>query len=89
MVGPKLTSGPEIGAWSTKVWDIESRTGPRRAFTEPDVRVLSGDDCVPNEGYGGFQVDVTRVFRPVGERTIRRTERMHTVYTPSDTVICR
>ena len=86
---PTSSGALTVRLWSSKVWDIESRTSERYAFTQPEVRVLSGDTCVPNEGYGGFQVDVTRVFRRVGERTIRRTERMHTTYTPSDTVVCQ
>ena len=78
-----------VRMWSTKVWDIESRTGARYDYTSPDTRYLSGDDCVPNEGYGGFTIDVTRVFRKVGESEIDHTEQFHTVYTPSDTVICQ
>jgi vancomycin resistance protein YoaR len=77
-----------VQMWSTKVWDIESRTGERYDFTSPDTRYLSGDDCEPNEGYGGFTIDVTRVFREPGEDEIDHTEEFHTVYTPSDTVIC-
>ena len=78
-----------VRMWSTKVWDIESVTGERYAFTAPDTRYMSGDDCVPNEGYGGFSIEVTRIFRKAGESEIDRTEEFHTVYTPSDTVICQ
>ena len=78
-----------VRMWSTRVWDISSRTGERYAYTSPDTRYLSGDDCIPNEGYGGFSIDVVRVFRRAGERTIERTERFHTTYTPSDSVVCR
>jgi vancomycin resistance protein YoaR len=78
-----------VRMWSTKVWDIESRTGERYAYTSPDTRVLTGEECYPNEGYSGFQIDVTRVFRRPGESEVHREETMHTTYTPSDTVICR
>jgi vancomycin resistance protein YoaR len=78
-----------VRMWSTKVWDIESITGERYAFTSPQTRVMSGDDCIPNEGYGGFQIDVTRVFRRAGESGVVRREVMHTTYIPSDTVVCR
>ena len=78
-----------VRMWSTKVWDIESRTGERYAFTPPETRTLTGDDCIANQGYGGFQIDVTRVFRRAGESEVVRRERMHTTYTPSDTVVCR
>jgi vancomycin resistance protein YoaR len=56
-----------VRMWSTKVWDVESVTGERYAFTSPETRVMSGEDCIPNTGYGGFQIDVTRVFRRAGE----------------------
>ena len=84
------TSGAiTVQMWSTKVWDIESITGERYAFTSPDTRYMSGEDCVPNEGYGGFQIDVTRVFREAGESEVHHTEEFHTVYTPSDSVVCQ
>jgi vancomycin resistance protein YoaR len=78
-----------VRMWSTKVWDIESRTSERYAYTAPDTRTLTGEDCYPNDGYSGFQVDVTRVFRRPGQSEVHHTETMHTTYTPSDTVICR
>lgn len=77
-----------VRMWSTKVWDIESRTGDRYATTPPDTRRLTGEDCVPHTGYAGFQIDVTRVFRRPGAAKVHHTENFHTVYTPSDTVIC-
>ena len=75
--------------WSTKVWDIEAVTSERYDFTSPDTRVLTGEDCFPNTGYSGFDVDVTRVFRRPGTEEVHHTEVMHTTYIPSDTVICR
>jgi vancomycin resistance protein YoaR len=78
-----------VRMWSTKVWDIESLTSDRYAYTSPETRIIEGDDCIPNSGFSGFQVDVTRVFRRHGEAEVVRRERMHTTYTPSDTVVCR
>jgi vancomycin resistance protein YoaR len=77
-----------VRMWSTKVWDIESVTSERYAFTPPETRRMSGPDCIPNEGYGGFQVDVTRIFREAGKSEVHHREVMHTTYTPSDRVIC-
>ena len=77
-----------VQMWSTKVWDIESRTGERYNFTSPDTRRMSGEDCVLNSGYGGFSITVTRIFREHGEDEVHHTEEFNTVYTPSDTVIC-
>jgi vancomycin resistance protein YoaR len=78
-----------VRMFSTKVWDVESLTSERYAYTSPDTRTLTGDDCVENSGYSGFQVDVTRVFRRPGQSQVHHTEKMHTTYIPSDTVICR
>lgn len=86
---PGSSGAITVRMWSTKIWDITALTGNRYAFTSPDTRYLSGDDCVPNEGYGGFQIDVTRVFRRAGESEVERREVMHTTYTPSDSVVCR
>ena len=83
------TGAVTVRMWGTKIWNIESITGARYNYTSPDTRYLSGEDCVPNSGYGGFSIDVTRVFRKVGESEIDHTEELNTVYTPSDTVICQ
>ncbi|MGD9961035.1 VanW family protein [Nocardioides sp.] len=78
-----------VSMWSTKVWDITSSTSARYAYTPPATRTLTTADCYPNTGYSGFQVDVTRFFRKVGESKLDHKEVFHTVYTPSDTVICK
>ena len=65
--------------------DLAAAEGPEGEWT---ARYLSGDDCVPNTGYSGFQIDVTRVFRKHGEPEVDHTEELHTTYTPSDTVVC-
>ncbi len=77
-----------VRMFSTKVWDIESITSDRYNFTEPDTRRVSSENCEPNDGYGGFDVDVTRVFRRAGESEVVRRQVFETTYTPSDTVIC-
>lgn len=78
-----------VQLWSTKVWDIEATASNRYAFTSPATRNLSGPDCEPHTGYGGFQIDVTRIFRKHGESAVDHTEKFHTVYTPSDSVVCK
>ncbi len=85
---PSSQGAVTVRMWSTKVWDIRSRTGERYAFSSPDTRHLSGPECVPHSGYRGFQIDVTRVFRKHGRSEIHHTEKFHTTYTPSDTVVC-
>jgi vancomycin resistance protein YoaR len=87
--GPGGTGSVTVRMWSTKVWDIESVTGNRYNLTSPDTRTSDDEDCYPNEGYGGFTIDVTRLFREAGSSEIARRETVTTVYTPSDTVICQ
>ena len=52
------------------------------------TRRLSGPECEPNDGYGGFDINVSRYFRKPGASALERTEKFRTTYTPSDTVIC-
>jgi vancomycin resistance protein YoaR len=77
-----------VSMWSTKTWDITSRTGQPYNRTEPVTRRVATRQCHPNEGYGGFEVDVWRDFRRPGSSEVVRSEKFHTTYIPSDTVIC-
>ncbi|MDP2772510.1 MAG: VanW family protein [Nocardioides sp.] len=78
-----------VSMYSTKHWDITTRTGDRYAFVPPATRTLDTPDCYPNSGYSGFQIDVWRYFKKPGSDELERTEKFHTTYTPSDHVICR
>ncbi len=95
LISSKLTpaTGSSVGAltvsiYSTKFWDITTSTGERYNFTSPATRTLNTEDCYPNTGYGGFDIDVLRYFRKPGQSELERTEKFETTYTPSDTVIC-
>ncbi len=85
---PGTSGAMTVRMWSTKVWDIRSSQSGRYDLTQPETRRLEGDDCVPNEGYGGFEIDVFRSFYKVGSNELDHRERFHTTYTPSDKVIC-
>ncbi|WP_435771873.1 VanW family protein [Nocardioides sp. SYSU DS0651] len=78
-----------VQMWSTKHWDIKSSTSERYAHVPPGTRTLTTPDCEPHTGWSGFQVDVTRIFRRHGESEVEKTEKFHTTYTPSDTVVCK
>ena len=43
---------------------------------------------MPNQGYGGFDIDVYRLFYRAGSDQLDHREKMHTRYTPSDSVVC-
>lgn len=86
---PSSSGAVTVTMYSTKYWDITTTTGPRYNLTQPETRRIDTLTCHPNQGYGGFDIDVTRYFRPVGENTeTREDEVFRTTYTPSDTVIC-
>ena len=78
-----------VQMWSTKVWDIKATKSGRYAYVGPGTRTLSGPDCEPHTGWSGFQIDVTRIFRKAGESAVDHTEKFHTNYTPSDSVVCK
>ncbi|GAA4130284.1 VanW family protein [Nocardioides fonticola] len=86
---PSSQGAVTVTMYSTKIWDITTSTSARYDITKPKTRTLSTADCYPNTGYDGFSVDVYRYFRKTGSRTLERTEKFHTVYIPSDTVICK
>jgi vancomycin resistance protein YoaR len=77
-----------VRMWSTKHWKIRAETSERYNFTTEQVRRIDSENCEPNTGYGGFDVDVYRLFYRPGSDELVRREKMHTRYTPSDTVIC-
>ena len=85
---PTTVGSATVTLWSTKYWDITTKTGERYNFTSPATRTLTTPDCYPNSGYGGFDVDVWRYWKRAGSDKLVRTEKMHTTYTPSDTVVC-
>ncbi len=85
---PTTSGVVTVSMWSTKTWDITTRTGDRYNFTQPETRQIDTVDCHANEGYGGFDIDVWRYFREPGSSALVKQEKFHTSYTPSDSVIC-
>ncbi|GAA4804657.1 VanW family protein [Nocardioides caeni] len=79
----------KVEMYSTKVWDIESKTSERYNYRGPATRTLTTPDCEPHTGYSGFDIDVTRIFRKHGESAVDHTEKFHTAYTASDHVVCK
>ena len=85
---PSTQGAMHVSMYSTKYWDIKAEQSDRYNVTQPRTRRLSGDRCVPNDGYGGFDIDVYRLFYRAGSDQLDHRETMHTRYTPSDTVVC-
>jgi vancomycin resistance protein YoaR len=86
---PSTSGSATVTMYSTKYWDIATTAGERYNLTQAKVRRIDDLTCHPNEGYGGFDIDVVRYFTPVnGNTETRDDEVFSTTYTPSDTVIC-
>lgn len=86
---PSSSGAVTVTMYSTKYWDVTTTTGERYNITQPKTRRIDDLTCHPNEGYGGFDIDVVRYFTPVnGNPETRDDEVFSTTYTPSDTVIC-
>ncbi len=86
---PSSSGAVTVTMYSTKYWDVTTTTGERYNITQAGTRRINDLTCHPNEGYGGFDIDVVRYFTPVnGNPETRDDEVFRTTYTPSDTVIC-
>ncbi|SFD40526.1 VanW family protein [Streptomyces aidingensis] len=80
-------SSVTISFLGTRKYDeVESVTGPRTKVVEPQTRVNTDEECVPQPPLEGFDVSVDRVFRNDGAEVKRETYKTH--YTPRDEVVC-
>ncbi|MEV8550652.1 VanW family protein [Streptomyces glaucescens] len=72
----------------TKKYDeIKSVKGPRTQVREPERKVRTDEECVPQTPLQGFDVTVQRVFYDGGREVKREPFRTH--YTPRDEIVCR
>ncbi|MGH3915876.1 MAG: VanW family protein [Pseudonocardiaceae bacterium] len=74
--------------WGTKHVNVESITGPRTDYTEPETRRISDEPCTSTGGSQGFTVTDTRVVRDAatGAEISRNTRKV--VYQPQPRIIC-
>ncbi len=81
-------SSVTVTFWGTKHVDVESITGPRTDFTEPQTQTIQGQPCISSQGSRGFTVTDTRVIRDARTKAeiSRRTHKV--VYDPIPRVIC-
>ncbi|HEY3002203.1 MAG TPA: VanW family protein [Kribbellaceae bacterium] len=78
-----------VRIWGTKNYDVESITGARTNFTEPEtVTIPHGEPCTAGTGAQGFTVTNTRVVRDARTGVeLKRTSRT-VVYNPIPKIIC-
>ncbi|MBN6057233.1 VanW family protein, partial [Nonomuraea sp. RK-328] len=72
--------------WSTRRYDVESRSSARYAVKDFPTLTDKGPDCLPMGGVEGFAIDVWRIFRKDGE--VVRRQKFHTVYAPEPRLTC-
>jgi vancomycin resistance protein YoaR len=77
-----------VEMWGTKEWDISSAISDRYNEREPGKRYDDTDECIEQPPMEGFDLDVTRIFRPLGSSQVAKTDVTHVSYVPSDEVLC-
>ncbi|OLT13884.1 hypothetical protein BJF79_19555 [Actinomadura sp. CNU-125] len=72
--------------WSTKRYDIESKSSERYAIRGFESKTDSGPNCIPMPGAEGFKIDVWRIFKQDGQ--VLRRQKFHTTYLPEPRITC-
>lgn len=72
--------------WSTKRFDIESKSSQRYDVRTFPTLKESGPECIPMGGVEGFAIDVWRIFKRNG-KTVKE-QKFHTVYDPEPRLEC-
>lgn len=79
-----------VRLWGTKTVEVQSITGSRSLYTDPEkVTLPAGDDCMPSNGSKGFTTSDTRVITDAktGAEISRRTRTVK--YDPEPNVVCQ
>ena len=90
-VNPASASGQgsvTVEMWSTKIWDIKTRTGERYDFKQPGKQKITDGNCENTVGAQGFSINVWRDFYNAGSGTKVDTQTFKTTYIPQDEVEC-
>ncbi|MFF5992236.1 VanW family protein [Prauserella flavalba] len=77
-----------VRLWGTKRYDVESVTGERTNFVEPQVKEGPAENCHPSSGSPGFTVTDTRVLRDVSTGAVVSEESRTVKYNPQNTIVC-
>jgi len=85
---PSAQGSVTVSMYSTKRWDITTKTGAPYAVTPYKSQKLTGN-CENTSGANGFSIDVWRYFHRPGSSAVARSEKFHTTYIPQDEVDCK
>lgn len=72
--------------WGDRKYDVETVTGQRTNFVQPETRTDDGENCLPQSPQQGFTITVTRILSQSGSEADRQS--YTTTYHPSDKVTC-
>ncbi len=72
----------------SKQYDVESITGPRTDFTEPQTQSIVGEPCTSSSGSPGFTVTDTRILRDPGSGAVVDRQTRQVTYDPQPIVVC-
>ena len=86
---PSSQGSVTVSMWSTKTWDITTKTGDRYNQTGFKKRTIHDTNCEVTVGAPGFDIDVWRYFHKPGSAAVEKTEKFHTHYIPQDEVTCK
>lgn len=75
-----------VSFWSTKRFDVKSKSSKRYDVRSFETAKDSGDKCIPMPGAEGFAIDVWRIFERDG-KTVKQ-QKFHTVYQPEPKLTC-
>lgn len=75
-----------VTIYGTKFVDVESESGPRTKPVPFKVRESDSEECIFQEGVGGFSIEVWRILKRDGVEIKR--EKYRTRYRPEDRIIC-
>jgi vancomycin resistance protein YoaR len=81
-------SSVTVTFWGTKHVDVESITGPRTDYTDPQTETIHGQPCTATPGARGFTVTDTRVIRDANTHAERNRHTHKVTYDPVPHVIC-
>jgi vancomycin resistance protein YoaR len=78
-----------VKIWGTKHYEVESVTGERTSFTEPETKQGPAENCVPSDGSEGFTTSDTRILTDAktGAEVSRHTRTVR--YNPHPKVVCK
>nr|WP_233159632.1 VanW family protein [Actinophytocola xanthii] len=78
-----------VRIWGTKKYEVESVTGGRTDFTQPQEKEGPEENCHPSDGAPGFTTTDTRIIRDAatGAEISRKTRSVR--YNPQPKIVCK